>query len=433
MFVFVVSLFFPQAAMASSQPRKFIKSASSSRQSQRFKSEEMPPDSLPHKEVSRPMFVVDEVVLLKKQVARLLAEKEKKEEEENLQMQCYICQERMRCPLKVCSNGHHACAGCLRKQSNFTFGASYTKDYVNHIPVITIVKSNMSRLKCGPCGQPMQPNYPGSLLMNLVDPRCSTTCEFCNESFPLHKMGMHILECGSGEQVAECPWCYKKCEDINKHFLETCSVIPCEICLASRTQWSGTYLQMQVHVKAHQMGQRMIVQTQEMLNQVVIRNMHMGMGPFLHLCTVFLTLAESRDSNRVDGSDLGLMPKLRTELKTIDDEYHAMLAVAIDQDKRNDLLRRLNAVYEQTTKILVSVEEAFAADQAEEPEEPAEPEWSPSEPDYAPSSPHYTPTNPTYSPPPPQRVEPNYQMRAALHQRMVEQVRRGLERRGLDR
>ncbi len=344
------------------QPRKYAKSIYSLRQQSQSSENEMSPD-LQHKEMLR----------LKKEVARLLAEKakkeaeelaekEKKEKEKDLEMQCYICHERMCCPLRVCSNSHHACARCLRKS---VVGTTYAKGYVNYIPVITGGKTDISKLTCGPCGQPMQPTFPGTLLMKFVDPTCRTTCEFCKVEFPLNEIGMHILQCPSNE-VAECPWCKEKHEDINKHFLETCNAIGCELCQTRGMQLMFTYRQQQVHVNAHQMGGRMKEQIHSMLNNLVDQNMALGgIYNFIMLCTLFLTLAESRSNNPL------FISTLRTELKTVEDEYKALLLFDenIDQDKGNHLFLQLNDIYEQTAKILVSVEEEFANEEPDEPDD----------------------------------------------------------------
>lgn len=344
-------------------------------------------------------------------------------------MACYICHERMSCPLQVCSEKHYACAGCLRTQIHYTVGLKYTKGYVDHIPVLKPVKTDVSSVKCGPCRKPMQPAFPGSLMMKLVDPKCRTTCEFCSKSFSLTKIGLHILECRSGRAVSECPWCKNKYEDISNHLLETCRAIECEICLAKGQRFTCTYLQMLAHVKAHQMGERMKTQTQLMLNQLVAGDINYGISGFMELCTVFLTLAEVRSCNRVNGSDVNLMSKLRSELKAVGDEYQVH-----HQDKRNDLVRRLNAVYDGTAKILASVETEFANKQAKDAKQAAvlneafataaavaeqnqaedaerkvneekryEPDYYPQDPEWLPSEPDLSRSRnvaPTYSPPP---------------------------------
>ncbi len=172
-------------------------------------------------------------IQLLKRIRVLEQEHQKRNEEEDLKFQCFYCQERIICPLQICTD-HFACSKCVAAQINFSglkLNPSYT---VNNLPQLNVQWN--TNVKCPLCSKVDRPKYPGAIVVHMIDPTCSSKCTFCNISLPLEKVGEHIITCS--KQKVACSYCFMEVsvESLQTHIKDECLKLPCRFCSARMAQ-----------------------------------------------------------------------------------------------------------------------------------------------------------------------------------------------------
>ncbi len=264
-----------------------------------------------------PMLAVEELAKMKKQVQDLLEEKmertkqeqerkakklAKKEKEERVR-QCSICLDVLDCPLRMCENDHLACVSCILNQAHAESDISlrckqyYDKD---NMPVSLICDFDFSTLKCPECRSAMLLSFPGTNLMLFLDPKCGTKCLFCNEKFPLSKIGLHYLSCQS--QFTQCCWCEEEFLPLDRmkyHVEDDCKKLKCKLC-----HEECSYKELLSHMKTHNILSRTAPLLQRMLQEIILKQKEdsaANPSEFFRFAGVFLSLANALSFAAADG------------------------------------------------------------------------------------------------------------------------------------
>lgn len=149
-------------------------------------------------------------------------------EEEKLK--CHICHSKLSCPLRICKNGHFACAKCIAQQlKHCGTGPNIHIWYSVHLlPFVKVTWD--THVVCGLCKRKDKPKYPGAFIHSLIDSNCNRVCEFCNHILPQAEFGTHLLTCES--QLAKCPMCEIEMPifELTAHAQERCQRLQCRLC-----------------------------------------------------------------------------------------------------------------------------------------------------------------------------------------------------------
>lgn len=172
-------------------------------------------------------------------------------------MTCVFCRCKLNLPVKICENGHYACAECFKHWAD---QSKYTLDYGdNHLPTIKTFKdeeiSLECPLKCGISTIAKLNTTADCLVYDLVDSGEKRTCiyEGCGVQLSGRAMYKHFFKCPL--QTTNCLCCKStvKVTRYKYHLRYECKAIRCIECYVDddETPPVYTYQELKTHVEFH--------------------------------------------------------------------------------------------------------------------------------------------------------------------------------------
>lgn len=188
--------------------------------------------------------------------SRIQAQMQEKYKEK---MTCIICQCTLDLPVKICINGHYACAICFKVWSDREkFEITYDSKF---LPVVKTSRDSDTYLrcplKCGVTSLASLRTPADCLVYDLIDDGKTRVCSFtgCAEKLSGRSMCAHFFVCP--RQTVQCAACAKSIPVVSyKHHIQhECTELSCCLCHSSDLDnvppSTYSYHQLQTHLKFH--------------------------------------------------------------------------------------------------------------------------------------------------------------------------------------